>query len=377
MNATLRLGQIRIALLFCFVAVLQTSHAAAVLSADQPVITSLALVSTNLVFSATFPAGVDRAALELRPTLAADWQEATLLDVPTNGGNMEFSLPQPALETAFFRLNVTLRATAQAKLSSEVRYGVMPSLEQAATNGSPAEAVFHFKGEIDGSDRIVIKRQGAFWEHVHWSWPGKVLVNAAEWQPLEQNFLTTTGAVAFLPARYSLAAANLEVIEGRDIIALERTNDALIVYLDDTPAGAAPYEFKIHFHRATASVSPPHASTPATLKITAQIDGSDRLKITAREATWTHLAYALPATVKLKEAAWDVSRTNVLLNAGTNVFLPSGIDFSSARIVHRRGRDLATLWADDDAVWVTFADNPNGSDTYELEIAFGESQSLP
>ena len=33
------------------------------------------------------------------------------------------------------------------------------------------------------------------------------------------------------------------------------------------------------------------------------------------------------------------------------------------------------MWADHDAVWVSFADNPNGDDLYELELLFG--QSLP
>jgi len=375
MNATQRPGKTRIALLSCFLAILHAGYAAEVLPADQPVITSLALMGTNLVFSATFPAGVDRAALELRPTLETAWQESAVLAVPTNGGSLEFSIPQPALETAFFRLNVTLRTTAQTEQSSEVRYVVAPPLDEISSNGTPTEAVFHFTGEVDGSDRIVIKRQGAFWEHVHWRWPGKVTVNTSEWHPMEKNFLTSTGAVSFLPERYSLAAVKLEVIQGRDIIALERGNDALIVYLDDTPSGAAPYEFKLHFHPAAASVSHLRASTAATLKISAQIDGSDRLKITARDATWTHLARSRPAAVKLNDVPWDVNRINALLNAGTNAFLPSGIDFSTARIVHRSGRDLATLWADDDAVWVTFADNPNGWDTYELEIAFGQTKS--
>ncbi len=65
-------------------------------------------------------------------------------------------------------------------------------------------------------------------------------------------------------------------------------------------------------------------------------------------------------------------QTNVLLNAGTNVFLPAGIDLSTAKIVHRQGRDLATMWADADAIWISFADNPNGSDAYDLEISFGQ-----
>jgi hypothetical protein len=74
----------------------------------------------------------------------------------------------------------------------------------------------------------------------------------------------------------------------------------------------------------------------------------------------------------LNDVAWSIQQSNVLQNAGANLFLPSGVDFSTARIVSRKGRDLATLWAEEDGLWVSFADSPNGSDHYELEIAFGE-----
>ena len=360
-------------LLICLNATFLASHTGAALPINQPVIASLASVGTNLVFNATFPSGVDQANLELQPTLTADWQEVAQIDVPNNGGNVEFSIPQPALALAFFRLNTTMRATSQAEQSSEVQYVAVPSLAKIATNAEPAdEAVFHFKGQIDGSDRIVITHKGAKWEHVNWSWPtGTVKVNNLEWNPSEVNFMTTTGAVDFLPKTYSLASANLEVIEGRDVIALERTNRALIVYLDDTPSGAATYEFKIHFHPAAKQAAKASASPVATLKIAGRIDGSDQLKITAREATWAHLAYSLPTLITLNDVPWDVSQTNILANFGTNTFLPSGIDFSTAKIIGRKGRDVATMWADYDAVWVTFADNPNGWDDYELEISFG------
>jgi hypothetical protein len=348
-----------------------TAPAIAVLPASQPVITSLSIAGTNLDFTATFPPGVEQAVLEMRPILTAAWQQAAVLDVPADGGTIEFTIPKPALETAFFRLNTTVRAVTNAQLSAELHYQTMSPLGPNPTNS--AEAVFHFKGMIDGSDRIVISREGALWEHVHWDWPaGAVTVNDASWNPSEKNFLTTTGAVAFLPKTYSLAAANLEIIEGRDVIALERTNSALIVYLDDTPSGAAPYEFKIHFHPASIEPAQIRASPAATLKIAALIDGSDLLKITAQEAVWMHRAYGYPDAVRLNGIPWDVRQTNVLLNAGTNVFLPTGVDFSTAKIVHRQARDLATMWADADAAWVSFADNPNGADAYELEISFGQ-----
>ena len=68
---------------------------------------------------------------------------------------------------------------------------------------------------------------------------------------------------------------------------------------------------------------------------------------------------------------WVPELENVRQNEGTNRFLPAGIDFSTARIAARKGRDLATMWSDKDALWVWFADNPDGDDAYELEISFG------
>lgn len=59
------------------------------------------------------------------------------------------------------------------------------------------------------------------------------------------------------------------------------------------------------------------------------------------------------------------------MNAKTNTFLPSGVDLSTARIVNRKGRDVGTMWADADVLWIQFADNPNGADFYELELSFG------
>jgi hypothetical protein len=339
-----------------------------------PVIDSISAVGTNLDFVATFPPGVDHAILEMRPTLVDEWRSVALFNVPADGGTIEFTIPKPALKTAFFRLNATLRSgtntPVNARLSAELQFVAVPPLGPDPEN--PDATVFHFKGMIDGSDKIIIRHQGALWEHVNWAWPaGAVTINGVQWDPSEKNFMTTTGAVQFLPEKYSLKSARLEVMEGRDVVALERTHNALIVYMDDTPAGAAPYEFKIHFPLATAQPGPTHASPTATLKIAAVIDGSDVLKITPHEAIWTHRDWGFPSRVKLNGISWNARQTNVLVNAGTNRFLPVGVDFSTAKIVQRRGRDLATMWADKDAVWVNFADNPNGAGNYELKISFG------
>lgn len=361
-------------LLFWFCALLGCGRMFAAVLPEIPVIDSISVAGTNLDFVASFPSGVESAILEMRPTLTDKWQAVASLNVPADGGTIGFTIPMPALETAFFRLNATLPAGSNAptntRLSAELQFVAVPPLGPDSENTN--EAVFHFKGMIDGSDKITITHRRALWEHVNWGWPsGAVTVNGVQWNPSQINFMTTTGAVRFLPEKYSLKSAHLELMEGRDVVALERTNAALIVYMDDTPVGAAPYEFKILFPRAAVQPRLRHASPTATLKIAAVIDGSDVLKITPHEAIWTHRYWSFPSGVRLNDVSWNLYQTNVLANSGTNRFLPRGVNFFAAKIVQRQGRDLATMWADKNALWVNFADNPNGADAYELEISFG------
>ena len=346
---------------------------------NQLVITSVAAQGTNLVLVAVVPVGLEQVTLEMRPTLNAPWQAAGPSGVSTNAGSLAFTIPKPG-DMRFFRLRATADAVSAGVVSPELNYVAIPPLGRdlqgpAGGEGGLAEteAVFHFKGMVDGSDRILITRDGAFWEHAHWGWPpGTVTVNGTEWAPRQKNYLTAAGAAKFLPECFSLEAVHLERIKGRDVVALERADDALIVYLDDTPVGADEYEFKIYFRPARPKPGPARAPTGATLKITAEIDGSDCLTITRTEARWENKNWSGPPGVKLNDVTWPVQQTNVLNNAGTNLFLPSDVDFTTARIVNRKGRDLATLWAEGQALRVWFADNPNGSDQYELEIAFGK-----
>ncbi len=292
---------------------------------------------------------------------------------------MTFTIPKPG-DMQFFRLKAAGSLQSAGAVSDEVNYLTVAPLG-AAGAGAPGsragdaepEAVFHFKGMVDGSDRIVITRDGALWEHANWDWPhGAVTVNGTRWNPRQKNYMTTAGTVKFLPDRFSLDNVSLQRIKGRDVVALERADQALVVYLDDTPVGAGEYEFKTHFHSARRKWAPARASTAATLEIAAEIDGSDCLRITPAEATWEHKHWSNPINVSLNGVPWSVGQTNVLHNAGTNLFLPPGVDFSTARIIARKGRDLVTLWAEEQTLWVWFADNPNGSNHYELEIGFGQ-----
>jgi hypothetical protein len=351
------------------------------LAKGQPTIASIAAQGTNLVLMAIVPAEFGQVTLEMRPTLNTAWQAAGTLDVATGGGQLTFAIQKPG-DMQFFRLRATSNTASAGVVSPELNYVTIASLgpdtggsARGWGNSSEPEAVFHFRGMVDGSDRILITRDGAFWEHAHWGWPeGTVNVNRTQWDPRQKNYLTTTGTAKFVPEAFSLEAVDLERIKGRDVVALERTNNALIVYLDDTPAGADEYEFKIHFHTARPKPYSARASTPANLKIAAEIDGSDCLRITAGEASWEHKHWSGPANLKLNGVAWPVEQINVLQNTGTNRYLPQGVDLSTARIVSYKGRDLATLWAGKQELSVWFADNPNGSDHYELEISFGQQE---
>jgi hypothetical protein len=346
-------------------------------SAEQPfAITSISVQGTDLVLSAQIPPGMEAVTLQERTSIDTPWKKMGIPGV-TNGFNQTvFTLPKPD-GMHFFRLKAAPQSTgAVALVSGELNYVPIeplgPELAESMTNTSGHDALFHFKGMIDGSDRIVITREGALWEHVNWDWPqGPVIVNHVQWLPRQSNYLSTTGKAKFLPERFSLDAVTLEVTEGRDVVALERANDKLIVWLDDVSPGFAPYEFTIHFDTSRPSPTPGNKSVAATLRISAEIDGSDLVKITRQTATWEHLKFAPPEKVRLNDTPWSLLQTNVLRNEGANQFLPSGVDFSTARIVERKGRDLATMWSDKDAVWIRFADNPNGRDWYELEIAFG------
>jgi hypothetical protein len=335
-------------------------------------ISSISVEGTNLVLAATLPPGLAQAILEICPTLNAGWEEAGLLNVPTNLARVIFTIPKPSAPMAFFRLKAKLRETSAPLLSPELQYVAVPSLSSNLSDGG--DSLFHFKGLVDGSDKIVITRDGALWNHVHWGWPGEVAINGAQWNPKEKNYVTTRGASKFLPETFSLDSVSLEMIQGRDVVALERAPNALIVYVNDTPIGPAEYEFAIHFHSAKSIVAtaPSTASTSARLKIAARIDGSDCLTITPTEATWAHKFHAWPTAVTLNDVLWNPKKHKILKNEGTNSFLPAGIDLSTAKIVSRKGRDLATLWADRDSLQIWFADNPNSSDSYELEISFGQ-----
>jgi hypothetical protein len=346
-------------------------------SPDALVINSISLDGTNLVLNVSVSAGLGPVGLEMRTALDAPWQEQTLSSVSQSSGpDWILVTPKPEAPMAFFRLKAAPATADPSSIptptsivhSGEMQYAIIRPL--AADKDE--EAVFHFKGQVDGSDQILITHDGALWSHLHWQWPTpEVTINGTRWNSREKNYLTTRGPEKFLHDAFSLESVHLELIRGRDVVALERVNNGLMVFINDLQPGAAPYEFKVHFHRAqTQAVR--SAGTPARLKVAGQIDGSDHVIITAEGATWKHKTWHFPENISLNGVPWPTNDEHYFPNLGDQKFLPAGVDFSTARIVSRKGRDLAAMWAEPETVHVWFADNPNGSDYYELEIAFGE-----
>lgn len=226
----------------------------------------------------------------------------------------------------------------------------------------PGPVMLEFSGPIDGSERIEITRSGAIWLNVDRHLPtGAMTVNGVNWNPRQQATLPNEGRTQFLKQEVDFSRARLEVIEARDTVAMTKSDDGVLLHISDTPNGEGEYRFRIVFDRPR----------PATLRIRAIIDGSDVLRLSQDEAHWEHKHWDPPRNVSINGHDWDVTAQPVVSNAGETAFLPADVDFSTARVINKSGRDLAVAIPDDDGLTIHFADNPNGTDEYELLIAFG------
>src|SRR6185295_9152773 len=113
-----------------------------------------------------------------------------------------------------------------------------------------------------------------------------------------------------LPTGFAFDSATLEIIKARDVVALERAADGLLVHMDDTLGGPDDYEFIIRFRQSHPK--PVRKSTPANLKIVADIDGSDCLHLTADAARWEHFRWRFPTTVTLNDQVWNPAEDDAL-----------------------------------------------------------------
>jgi hypothetical protein len=336
----------------------------AILVPPRPVITSMNFEGAELIILAQVPADATVVVLEARPLASGqDWSPFTQANAVQ--GHASFRFPKPA-ENLLFRVRVEMPGDTRSSNNEELSYVCAKPQANAAS-----QLTLHFKARIDGSDRIHLSRGGAVWEHVNWGFPASpVAINGVQWNPSEKNLFAPPGADLLIPQPYDFRSAQVEILEGRDTIVCEPSADGTTVYVNDTPAGPGPYEFKVHFSAGTPAAPRP-ASQAATLILIANIDGSDRVVITRTGAAWEHKCWGWPAAVSLNGLAWSPQQTPTLANDGPTQFLPAGVDFATARLISRTGRDLAVLETRKDALVLHFADNPNGQARYEVRIAFG------
>lgn len=225
----------------------------------------------------------------------------------------------------------------------------------------PQPVRLSFHGKIDGSEVIEITPTHAYWIHRHWAWPDQaVVLNDVAWNPRKQRSLKNTGKTRFLFEAVDFASARLENVKGRDIVSLETGRDLVRVHICDSPNGADTYEFDIVFN-------PP--SVQQSLRIRADIDGSDRLIIDKTGIWWEHRHWEWPKEVTLGDVRWNPRKTGKLEYSSV---LSGAASFSSARMSINEARDMAVLQSGDDRVVVDFADSPLGRAVYDVTIHFGE-----
>jgi hypothetical protein len=247
----------------------------------------------------------------------------------------------------------------------------------AALKGAPVPQkkgfTIEFDGNVDGSERLEINATEAVWQHLHREWPkAPVKLNGIIWDLSKTQKLANAGNTRFVDPGVDFTRAKLEVLEGRDIVVLTKTKGGVIVYINDTNPDAGRYRFRISFDNPAAEPKPVPNATEAMLTVRARIDGSDVLRITQGEAKWEHKQWGWPTDITLNGVAWNAKRQPMLANEGKTQFLPQTVDFSTARVTRKAGRDLAVLVYEGNGITVYFADNPNGADDYELVISFGQ-----
>ncbi len=330
----------------------------------------MAIAGNDVVLTVTMPAGFTRATLQTRTSLNADWENGPETAAPLAGGPMEFRLPRRG-DIMFLRVAAVYAGGEMASRDSNYQT-ITPDLTATPVQNSAAKpepaaqlvATLHFKAFIDGLDTIQIGRDGILWKHLQYKSPHEVSLNGRNWNPSDLNLIDFGTNLA--PRDISWERSQIEIISGRDVVALEKQPDGAVVHIYDTPWGATDYEFKVRLF--TAPAQPTRRGPAARLHLRANIDGSDELIINAQGARWTHRQWSWPFDIALNGVAWNAQETPSLDKA----LLPAGVDFRSARVISKSGRGFANVEARQDDILVTFADDLSGAATYELEIAFGE-----
>jgi len=94
---------------------------------------------------------------------------------------------------------------------------------------------------VDGSGFIEFTPQSVRYHHLNWQPPVDVTFDGEQWQNLDQ----TPTSWSDNGRQLDLSRAQIVQRQGRDVIALERTEAGFDLYLDDSPNGSGQYEVTI------------------------------------------------------------------------------------------------------------------------------------
>jgi hypothetical protein len=298
---------------------------------------------------------------------AATAADQTILRFNPDSLAMEINLMQTTFGSILVILAISTAAVAQTTRSDGAK--------QAGPADSD-EIVLSFRGQIAGSDQIKITLTEATWHHSFWDMPPEpVTLNGISWDPRERDTLKNEGRTRFLKGPVDFRSARLKRVQARDIVAIEKNKDSVVIHINDTPlGGGTPYEFQVLFRprNAKADVGKHAGANRATLRIVAEIDGSDELYIDAQGARWVHRHWQWPGGVRLNTVAWNPQVAPVLKNEGQTKFLNGPVDFLTAKMIKKEGRDTAVMEHTDGGVVIYFGDSPFDRSTYEVAIIFGD-----
>lgn len=113
------------------------------------------------------------------------------------------------------------------------------------------------------------------------------------------------------------------------------------------------------------SVSDATLAQPRLIRITATVDGTDRLRFTRQALRYEHKAWSPLTDLTFMGDPWsDPTRTPPAW-----LEMVADLDLSRAWIVKRGGRDVIALEQTPDGFDLYLCDSPNGSAPYEVTIA--------
>jgi hypothetical protein len=277
------------------------------------------------------------------------------------------SIPFRYSKYALFYLGLLTASTGLRADPSDLRY--------FATHAGPNEFVLHVKAIIDGSNCLTLDANNAGWEQSVGSPTSALSLNGVNWDWQSYRFFVLPDGQTLFPPEVDFRSVRVEVLKGRGIVACEPGDNKVAVYVDDMSQHPQPYDFILHFSTVPHPASPIVNLPSVHLKIRALIDGSDRLTITHAGAKWEHLEWDPATAIAINDIDWSLDESSELKNEGATRFLPPDVDFSTAKIVSRSGRDLVTARGQDDKLVVYFGDTLSGSDHYEIEISFEEKET--